>query len=94
MATCHDGMPGNYHCSFCGATVRKNGTSGGVWGGTPAEIYCCHRCAVSVLPALIADACYIPLGDGYRYAADRTIPNVLASFWRALCARITLRTPK
>jgi hypothetical protein len=65
-------------CSFC---EQRSATA--YWTIT-VELQVCAHCAVTTLPALIADA--IPVGTGKQ--PHTSLAAVQASFWRALALRL------
>jgi hypothetical protein len=75
------------HCSFCGApptaywsTIVEEGSGG--------YVETCPRCALSVLPALIADALHLLPAGGTAPPADEALREIEAAFWRALALRL------
>lgn len=70
-------------CTFCG-NPHSTEHSGGEWhchGGT--TVTCCRRCAVDILPALIADSIYLNRAEG----AKRDLVEVERTFWKAIACR-------
>lgn len=83
--TCEDYKP-NAACSFCGTEQWA-----AMWAHLDGEVYTCRECALTYLPALIADAVGSHLRTrrvSRRALADVTdgvMVQIEARFWRALC---------
>jgi hypothetical protein len=78
----HPFWPDGAGCTFCSANVGK---TGGVWDvADGTHVFCCPRCAINVLPNLIADSAHI----GAYGHAQYLVPRILASFWQGVSARL------
>jgi hypothetical protein len=67
------------------AHVRVCGACGGDWTGVwigETEFHVCARCALEVLPRLIADATWRPALD--RRDVEIVVERVRAELWRAV----------
>lgn len=62
-------------CAVCG------GAWSALWVGL-TELAVCRRCALEVLPRVIADACWHPHLTAAE--AERVTADVRAEFWRAI----------
>jgi hypothetical protein len=70
-------------CHLC------DGRADATWrGGTGATIAICSECAINVLPALIADAVFLPGGATGQNAAKHAVREVETIYWRALALRL------
>lgn len=77
-------------CSFCGSKSHSNPFAGGEWHAHIGTICCCHTCATTVLPALIADSVHINGNYYYYYAlGQQRLQAVELAFWKALTARVS-----
>lgn len=72
-------------CSFCGSKRHATPFAGGEWQTPIGNVFCCHTCAVNVLPAFIADSVHIN-GNHYTLGRER-LEVVEKSFWKAMTAR-------
>ena len=66
-------------CSFCGSEIPK-----GWWriyyNEKEPHLYCCRKCAIETLPALIADS----VCDGFEDDMNRVMDEMMKAFWRAM----------
>ena len=88
MATFKERFPSGSEkvfCSFCGSHMPAYG---GVHQATPfnVELYTCRRCAVEVLPGLIADS--INDHEVTRTQSTNVFRAVEKSFWIRIGARM------
>lgn len=71
-------------CSFCGCR-----NSAGYWMGVET-VKACYHCALSILPALAADALIGERGNGPHVIEHlrRDLDRMAANFWRAAATAI------
>lgn len=69
-------------CFGCGRSADA------MWQGSHDSVHVCRTCAVEVLPALIADAVFVPAGPVGTLAFDTQLSAVHAAYWRAVAARV------
>lgn len=68
-------------CTLCGRDAVAN------WIGGAGAIYVCDSCVTYELPALLADAAWLPAKGGAD-VAKRTIERAESVYWRALALRL------
>lgn len=76
------GMRDDMKCSFC---LERTATS--MWTMKHGDnLFCCTSCAVSILPAFIADS--IPKKTS-RMILNWYVEKAVAAFWKAMAIRFT-----
>ncbi len=79
-------------CSFCDKEVANHQYQGGEWHTNGGTVYCCHRCAVDVLPRLMADSVHVAQ-NGY-VEGGKALEVASGNFWKAMTARLSSRGGK
>ena len=81
---------GRDKCSFCGNEYDAKNM--GEWIGAEIVI-CCHHCAVSILPKLLADSVMQSHGKKIYATGCEVLEKIKGPFWKALAHRIERGEP-
>lgn len=81
-----------FTCTFCEKQSGSVQFQGGEWHTHNGTIYCCHRCAITILPRLMADSIRLS-GNGY-VEGGKALKLAEGNFWKAMAARLSSRGGK
>lgn len=79
----------SHRCSFCGVPSRDLAHQGGEWHTNGGTVYCCHRCAVDVLPRFMADS--VAVRQNSYVEGGKALERANGNFWKAMTARLSSR---
>ena len=76
-------------CTFCNVELKS--IDGGLWSSYTHtdNVRCCHRCAVTVLPRLLADSLYLRDSKNSYLDARTQFARAEGYFWKAVSARLS-----
>ncbi len=70
------------YCTVCGKPATA------IWDGPSDRIAICQECAIVALPALLADAVYVPPSTAAHDQLKRYMERAELAYWRAMALRL------